>query len=549
MKNKIIVVLTGEIGSGKTSLAQNLVKSFNFTILKTRDALFYYSKDFRRKTHEDDRMFLQRVGEAMDKKTSGKWVVDYFQKEILNTNRIIIDSVRIAEQIEAFRKSYGYQNVIQIHVNASEETLEKRHFERNNLPFDDLKAMLEYKTYKQNATEMGVRNLIADADLVIDTDKFSINDNVVRVASFLRLFPSIHNQLVDVVIGGQFGSEGKGQICAFLAPEYDCLLRVGGPNAGHKVFENPTPDTFHLIPSGTRRAQNAKILIGPGTIISLDVISREIDEFCLTPDRLVIDENAVIITDSDKKAEEKIDKIGSTKQGVGAATASNLFQHRLKKSDKHKAKNNKYLKQFIGQTHAELENLFSKNSKILLEGTQGTLLSLHHGIYPYVTSRDTSVSGCISEAGISPKRIRKIIMVTRRYPIRVDNPNGGTSGPFSRDNNNIELDFKTIADSSGIPLSEITDTEKTSTTHRKRRIAEFNWALFRESCELNSPTDIALTFADYIDIKNRMTRRYDQLTKETTKFIDEIERCGGIPVSLIATNFNYRSIIDRRNWI
>jgi adenylosuccinate synthase len=196
-----------------------------------------------------------------------------------------------------------------------------------------------------------------------------------------------------------------------------------------------------------------------------------------------------------------------------------------------------------------LEDLYTRNKKILLEGTQGTMLSLHHGIYPYVTSRDTSVSGCISDAGISPKRIRKIIMVTRTFPIRVKNPIDGTSGPFSRRDYNNETTLEEVAENSGLPIEEIMNLEKTSVSKKQRRIAYFNWAIFREACELNSPTDIAMTFADYIDSKNRLARRYDQLTSKTTKFIDELERCSGVPVSLIATNFNHRSIIDRRNWI
>lgn len=549
MKNNLIVVLSGEIGAGKSTLATNLAQNFGFKILKTRDALLSYSKKFKKQSHEDDRMFLQRVGEQMDKRTNGQWVVEFFQKSILDNDKTIIDSLRIQEQIDTFRQSFGYQKVIHVYLNASGRSLEIRHFERNNLPFDDLPSIHEYTLYKANPTEQKVKELLKDADLVIDTDKLSPHDNAIRVASFLRLLPPIHNELVDVIIGGQFGSEGKGQISAYLAPEYDCLVRVGGPNAGHKVYESPEPMTFHLLPSGVRRAPNAKIIIGPGAVLSLKVILEEINKFGIMPDRLIIDELATIISEDDIKQEEKLDKIGSTKQGVGAATANNLFFHRLTNDDKHKAKNCPQLKQYISSAHFEYEKLYAANKRILLEGTQGSMLSLHHGIYPYVTSRDTSVSGCISEAGISPRRVRKIVMVTRTYPIRVQSPQDGTSGPFSRVGDNIELTFENISERSKIPLDDIKGSEMTSTTKRQRRIAEFNWAIFRESCELNSPTDIALTFTDYIDVNNRKARRYDQLSKATTKFIDEVERCSGVPVSLIATHFNHRAVIDRRNWI
>jgi adenylosuccinate synthase len=135
-------------------------------------------------------------------------------------------------------------------------------------------------------------------------------------------------------------------------------------------------------------------------------------------------------------------------------------------------------------------------------------------------------------------------MVTRRYPISVKNPAKGTSGSFKSN----EISFEEISKRSGYPLEELKKIEHSSVSKKLRRVGEFNWQLFRYACELNTPTDIALTFADYIDYKNQEARRYDQLTSSTTKFIDEIERCAGVPVSLIATRFSYRSIIDRRKW-
>jgi adenylosuccinate synthase len=97
-------------------------------------------------------------------------------------------------------------------------------------------------------------------------------------------------------------------------------------------------------------------------------------------------------------------------------------------------------------------------------------------------------------------------------------------------------------------LEELEKTERTSTTNRERRIAEFDWSLLRRASSLNGPTDIALTFADYLSIKNRAARRFEQLSEPTIHFIEEIERVASAPVSLIATRFNFRSIIDRRNW-
>jgi adenylosuccinate synthase len=421
--------------------------------------------------------------------------------------------------------------------------LEKRFYKRGeivDLPTAEQKA--RYERYKADRTEQQVNSLEGDADLVIDTDRCNTEDVLVRVASYFRLLPPTHNELVDVIVGGQFGSEGKGQIAAHISPGYDCLMRVGGPNAGHTVYQEPYKHVFHLLPSGTYRSPKAKLLIGPGAIINLEKILEEIHTFNVEVGRLVIDENAVIISKEDIEEEARVkDIISSTGQGVGVATAGNIISRLLGKDD-HKAKRfEKSLRGFLGSTGEELEKLYRENQKILLEGTQGTGLSLFHGIYPSVTSRDTTVSGTLSEAGISPRRVRKIIMVTRTYPIRV----GGSSGPFISN----EISMQVVADRSGKNVNELIEREKTTTTKKNRRIAEFSWALFRQACELNSPTDIALTFADYISIKNEGVRHYDKLTEETRRFIEEIESCAGVKASLIGTTFDYRAVIDRRNWV
>ena len=105
-----------------------------------------------------------------------------------------------------------------------------------------------------------------------------------------------------------------------------------------------------------------------------------------------------------------------------------------------------------------------------------------------------------------------------------------------------------ISERSGIPLKELETTETTSTTNRRRRIGEFDWSLLRRASLLNRPTDIALTFADYLTIENRAAKRFEQLTPDTINFIQEVERVSGARVSLITTGFNLRSIIDRRSW-
>jgi adenylosuccinate synthase len=175
---------------------------------------------------------------------------------------------------------------------------------------------------------------------------------------------------------------------------------------------------------------------------------------------------------------------------------------------------------------------------------QGTALSLHHGFYPHVTSRVTTATGCLAEAGISAKHVRKVVMVCRTFPIRVgDTDSGNTSGQMKQ-----EIDIEEIAIRSNIPIEELKTTERTSTTNRERRIAEFDWAQFRRSVVLNGPTDIALTFVDYLGVTNRDAYRYEQLNASTLRFIEELEKVGGLPVSPVSKAFSHRNIIDRRAW-
>src|SRR5207244_743366 len=138
--------------------------------------------------------------------------------------------------------------------------IERRYAERDS---NEIKELASYAEVQRNKTERNVPKLAKVADVVILTDRCTIEDVLIRAASHLGLYGREYLRLVDVVVGGQYGSEGKGQIAGYLAPEYELLVRVGGPNAGHKVWERPKPYAFHQLPSGTRRC-GAQLLIGAG---------------------------------------------------------------------------------------------------------------------------------------------------------------------------------------------------------------------------------------------------------------------------------------------
>jgi len=202
------------------------------------------------------------------------------------------------------------------------------------------------------------------------------------------------------------------------------------------------------------------------------------------------------------------------------------------------------LEPFIRPASDVLEQAYRAGERIQLEGTQGTGLSLYHGSYPHVTSRDTGVAGTLSEAGIAPHRLRRCVLVCRTYPIRVESPTEHTSGPLS-----INLSWAEVERRAGVPEGRLRKAEKTSTTNKQRRVGEFEWDLLRRSALINGPTDIALTFVDYLGKKNVDARRFEQLTESTLHFVEEVERVARAPVSLISTGFAERpSIVDRRTW-
>ncbi len=530
-----LIVISGYVSSGKSTLAQGLSDRFGIDVRRTKDWL-----SRRASSGGDlDRKQLQRYGEELDTETRGRWIVEELTTDLpgLTTGTVILDSVRTKEQVDLLREAFG-PIVTHVHLTASRTELERRFEVRRTL---NNREVATYDVVRESRTEQQVDSLKSIADIVIDTERCTTADVLVRAASHLRLMRTHSEGYVDVLIGGQYGSEGKGQIAAYIAKEYDLLVRVGGPNAGHTVPGGPESYTHHLLPSGTRKSQ-ARLLLGPGTVIDLETLLKEIAECGVDADRLSIDPKAMMISEQDRDAEARlIDSISSTGRGVGSATARRIMGRG--EPDLRLARDVSELRPYLRDAERVLDEALTRNQRILLEGTQGTGLSLYHGDYPYVTSRDTTVAGCLAEAGIPPSRVRKVIMVCRTYPIRVQNPEGGTSGPMSQ-----ELTLNDIAKRSGKDPKELERTEITSTTRRKRRIGEFDWVLLRKAALLNGPTDIALTFTDYLSARNEKAKRFEQLEPETISFIHEVERVAGARVSLIATGFSTRSIIDRRSW-
>lgn len=314
---------------------------------------------------------------------------------------------------------------------------------------------------------------------------------------------------VTVVVGGQFGGEGKGKVAHFLAREMGAkvAVRVGGSNSGHTVVDSTgTPQILRQLPTPSILPDVACVL-GAGSYIDVDILFEEIARTGLTLDRLYIDPNAMIVTDDEINAEKTSslrESIGSTQSGTGAAVIRRISRD----SSVRLAKDHEKLKPFIRSVVPFMRDLLTKGDRIIIEGTQGFGLSLLHSpYYPYATSRDTSAAAFVSEAGLSPMDVDDIVLVIRTYPIRV----GGNSGPLPN-----EVDWGTISKESngGINLTELTSVTKTT-----RRVAKFDEHIVTMAITTNQPTRIVFNHLDYVDYDSQSSG----LTNKVMEYCKEIE--------------------------
>jgi adenylosuccinate synthase len=323
------------------------------------------------------------------------------------------------------------------------------------------------------------------------------------------MYLSKETKMIDTVValvGGQYGSEGKGNVVSRMVQDwpFDTLVRSGGPNAGHTVWFGDRKIVYHHLPSGTLHSLQSRIVLAAGAVLRLSILQKEIAT-TECGDRLYIDPNAVVIEDDDIAAEaDLIRAVGSTGQGVGVATANRVLRRARPASQVAQ------LEPYVFPAHKAMAG------RVLLEGTQGSGLSLYHGPYPFVTSRDTNVGGLLAECGVSPRLVSRVVVVFRTFPIRV----AGNSGPMV-----TECDWETVADMCGVDADVLRERERTTTTKRLRRVGLFDFNLSRDACRINGPTDLALTFADYLDAAPP-----DRLPT----LIADMEAAAGVPVRWVA---------------
>jgi adenylosuccinate synthase len=339
---------------------------------------------------------------------------------------------------------------------------------------------------------------------------------------------------ITVVVGGQYGSEGKGKVCAHLAlnGDADLMVRCGGPNAGHTVDLGTTKYELKQVPCGFVN-KSTRLLIAAGALIDLEILFHELELCGLGPDRLGIDVNAGIIGPNDRHAEasERLrDRLGSTGMGVGAAVSRRV----LRSPDFRLASEVEELRPYLTSVSEEVDRAVQSGRSVVVEGTQGFGLSLYHTEeWPYCTSRDTTAYSFLGEVGVGAREI-SVLMAIRTFPIRV----AGNSGPLAG-----EISWEALQALSGYPHPI---TELTTTTKRVRRVAQYDWDVVMRAVRANRPSGIAIHGADYISYENKGKSRYEELTREFRRFVDEVEERLRVPVLLIGTGPHQNEIIDRR---
>lgn len=327
---------------------------------------------------------------------------------------------------------------------------------------------------------------------------------------------------ISVVVGGQFGSEGKGKTTSLLAKDYgdECVVvRGGGPNSGHIVHEHGREFRFRHLPTGLIYGRRG--YLAPAALVDLEVLRREISEYEIGPDLFSVDPfSAVITTEHSAEEEELRRSISSTGSGTGAAMAAKVMRRSDLRLVKDVISSYPWIAPFVRDVRSEISALVDRGVRVILEGTQGFGLSLHHSRqYPRTTSKDTSAAEFVMEAGLSPLLVDEIVLVVRTFPIRVA---GEQAGELPN-----EITWEKLRSESGYP-TEV--NEFTTVTRKLRRIGRFDVTLVQDACRVNRPTKLAVHGLDYLGYENYGLTELESLNSRAKEFLTMLEANTATPV-------------------
>jgi len=330
-----------------------------------------------------------------------------------------------------------------------------------------------------------------------------------------------------IIAGGQWGDEGKGKVVAYLAltDKPKIIARAGvGPNAGHTVYYGGKTFGLRQIPCGFVY-EGARLLIGPGVLVNPEVIKKELELTGAGP-RFGVDRKCTVIENShieqDKSSDFLKGKIGTTGTGCGPANAARI--NRTAKI----AENAPELREFLADVPQEINQAIEDGEAVFVEGSQGFGLSLFHGTYPYVTSKDTSASTLAADVGVGPTKVDDVMLIFKAYTSRVG------LGPFPTEVSQEKAE-------------ELGIVEYGTVTGRRRRIGTFDFDLAKRSVMINSATQLAITNIDRMFKEAAKARRWDQLSKDAQDYVASIEAELGVPVTIVSTGSGTEDIIDMRS--
>lgn len=329
-----------------------------------------------------------------------------------------------------------------------------------------------------------------------------------------------------ILAGGQWGDEGKGKIIAYLAlhDKPKIIARSGvGPNAGHTVYHQGKKFGLRQVPCGFVY-EGSRLLIGPGVLVNPEVLAKEA-EVTGTANRIGVDYNCTVIEphhiEQDKSSEYLKGKIGTTGTGCGPANVARV--NRTAKL----AKDVPELKRFLTDVPKDVNDAIRGGDFVLVEGSQGFGLSLFHGTYPYVTSKDTAASTLAADVGVGPTKVNDVLLVFKAYVSRVG------AGPFPTEISQEK------AEEMGI-------VEFGTVTGRRRRIGTFDFDLAKRAVMINGATQVAITCLDRLFKGASGVRNWEQLPSDAKEFVKKIEKELEVPVTIISTGRELDNIIDLR---
>lgn len=318
---------------------------------------------------------------------------------------------------------------------------------------------------------------------------------------------------VSVVVGGQYGSEGKGKVALHFAKKLKikAAVKVSGTNSGHTVYASDgVAHIFRVLPTACI-LPDVYCIFPAGCYFQPELLFKECEAIRFDKSRLMINPNAGIITPEISVEEKETDlkeSIGSTLSGTGLAT-----YHRVACDGKFvMARDIPELWPYLSDTTRVMRGWLDHKENILIEGGQGFGLSYFHTPeWPYCTSRDTTASGFVADAGLSPLDVDNIIMVLRSYEIRV----AGNSGPMAH-----ETTWEQVTKDAKSPTPI---TEKTSVTKKTRRVGYFDYDLVAGAVRANDPNIVVMNFMDYIAEEDN-DKHKSMVGPKRFDFLLEVER-------------------------